>query len=663
MNEQHSSEPSQSASATIIADQHVGPQISRGLFGKFTEHLGRNVYGGAWAETIENPWFASIETWPNPDHIRQQLISLADEHDMADKDSVPHPGLAPFWMPKGDIRATLDRGIRGPAQQITTMAAGAGLRTLVYLPLHRQRGYRLTIRGRASKTTRIVARLLTLRGDELSWGDTSLGTGGWHTVQRTLRRAPGRDLPTSTPVILELQLEHPVTVWLDRCSLIPADDRYGWDPEVITWMTDVQLPLLRFPGGNFVSGYHWRDGVGPVDQRPILPNPAWPIIEWNDVGTDEWLQLCNLVECEPLICVNAGSGTPQEAADWVAYCNSGIETPMGALRSANGRVQPYNVKRWEIGNELYGDWQIGHVTADSYAQRYMAFRAAMLAVDPDLQIIANGHDAEWNQALVDRAGSAISSISVHTLEGNHIPAEADPEAVYREFIGYASVYGDHLESLAEPMRQAGIEAKLAITELSVFTLKSGLPNVDNLSEALYYSGIVNASIRSGGLVELITHSALINHSAGLVKQRGIVYPHPVWRALRLYSTHEGIQPVQVTVQCSSFSCTGEWLTKVKQIDTIDAVALISQDAKTLVVFLTNRSLESDVDFELAIDGFDAGADGSLSFLTGETFMASNSWQNPDFVRIKAHMVSLENGHLNHVLPRHSLTRLVLSNEE
>ena len=115
-------------------------------------------------------------------------------------------------------------------------------------------------------------------------------------------------------------------------------------------MTDVRLPMLRFPVGNFVSGYHWRDGIGPVDQRPILPNPAWPIIEWNDVGTDEWLQLCNLVGCEPLICVNAGDGTPQEAADWVAYCNSGTETPMGALRAANGRVQPYNVRRWEIGN-------------------------------------------------------------------------------------------------------------------------------------------------------------------------------------------------------------------------------------------------------------------------------------------------------------------------
>ncbi len=247
-----------SATTVVRADQNDGPAISRNLFGKFTEHLGRNVYGGAWAETLENPWFAAFDAWPEPDFLRRQLSAAASEHGLPELNPSPDSQLAPHWMPKGDLQVKVDRGIRGPSQQITTRGAGTGLRALVYLPLHRQRGHRLTIRGRASKTTRIVARLLTLGGDELSWGDVSLGPGAWHTVQRTLRRAPGRNLPASTPLILEIQLEHPVTIWLDRCSLIPADDRYGPGSHSLDDrrpLTDASFSCRQFRFGLSLAGW------------------------------------------------------------------------------------------------------------------------------------------------------------------------------------------------------------------------------------------------------------------------------------------------------------------------------------------------------------------------------------------------------------------------
>lgn len=646
-------------SVAIHADQPAGPSISRLLFGKFTEHLGRNVYGGAWAETIENPWFAPVDAWSKPDVQRQRLQNFGAEYGLPDMGDAPDAGLAAYWIPKGAIRAALEPGLRGHAQRITTGAPGSGIRTVVFLPLHRQRGYRFTIRGRASRTTRVIARLLTLRGEELAWCDAALTPGPWHTVQRTLRLAPARESPSGSPLILDMQLEHPVTIWFDRCSLIPADDRYGWDPEVVSWMKEAQLPLLRFPGGNFSSGYHWRDGVGPIDSRPILPNPAWPEIEWNEVGTDEWLLLCHLAGCVPLICVNGGDGTPEEAAAWVEYCNGSVETPMGGLRAANGHPPAYNVKYWEVGNELYGAWQIGHTPAGDYAERYLAFREAMLAADPSIHIIANGHDAEWNRTVVERAGDKVASLSVHTLAGHHIPAESDPEAVFREYMGFAADYGNHLAALAAPMREAGLTPRLAITELSIFTLKPPLPNVDNLSEALYYSGIVNAAIRSEGLVELITHSALINHSAGLVKQRGIVYPHPMWWALHLYGTHTGIQPVSVHVDGPVFSCSGQWLTRVENAPTTDVVALMSQDLHTLVIFVTNRDSKTPASVRLSAEGFASEAHGTVSILAGESFMARNTWDATEHVRLRTHAVRLEDGMLEHTLPPHSLTRIVL----
>jgi alpha-N-arabinofuranosidase len=618
------------------------------------------VYGGAWAETVENPWFASLGQWPNPDVVRQRLQDLTRIYELPDLAACTTQGLAPYWMPRGQVQASLDRGTRGHAQRITTASTGSGLRTQVFLPLHRQRGYHLIIRARANKTVRTIVRLVTVSGEELAWADVTFHRGGWQTIERTLRRAPGRDLPTNTPILLDIQLEHPVTIWLDRCSLIPADHRYGWDPEVVELMKEAALPLLRFPGGNFSSGYHWRDGVGPTENRPILPNPAWPEIEWNDAGTDDWLRLCDLVGCEAMICVNGGNGTPEEAAQWVEYCNSDVDTPMGALRAVNGHPQPYNITYWEIGNELYGDWQIGHTTAIDYADRYLAFRKAMLAVDPSIRIIANGHDAAWNEQVVAHAKDTVQTLSVHTLEGHHIPAEADPEAVYLEYMGFAANYGNHLRNLAAPMQKAGLTPRLAVTELSIFTLKQNLPNVDNLSEALYYAGIVNAAIRSKGLVEIITHSALINHSAGLSKQRGVVFPHPMWWALYLYSTQIGVQPVEVAIDGPGFSCSGEWLTRVENAPMVDIVALTSADHQTAVIFLTNRDPRDPMEIQLSVNGFARQAAGTASTLTGDTFMAKNTWEAPDRVRIRSQPIELIERELRHMLPPHSLTRLVLT---
>src|SRR5206468_5093319 len=110
----------------------------------------------------------------------------------------------------------------------------------------------------------------------------------------------------------------------------------------------------RWPGGNFVSTYHWEDGVGPLDSRPTKANFAWGALELNTFGTDEFISFCRAVGCEPMICVNAGSGTPEEAARWIEYCNGPATSPMGKLRAANGHPEPFHVKHWEVGNELWG---------------------------------------------------------------------------------------------------------------------------------------------------------------------------------------------------------------------------------------------------------------------------------------------------------------------
>ena len=204
------------------------------------------------------------------------------------------------------------------------------------------------------------------------------------------------------------------------------------------------------------------------------------------------------------------------------------------------------------------------------------------------------------------------------------------------------------------MQKAGLTPRLAVTELRIFTLKQNLPNVDNLNEALYDAGIVNVAIRSKGLVEIITHSA------GLSKQLGVVFPYPMWWALCLYSTQIGVQPVEVAIDEPGFSCSGEWLTRVENAPLVDIVALASTDHQTAVIFLTNREPRYPMEIQLSVNGFARQAAATASTLTGDTFMARKTWKTPDRVRIRSQPIELIERELRHMLPPHSLTRLVLT---
>ena len=144
------------------------------------------------------------------------------------------------------------------------------------------------------------------------------------------------------------------------------------DSDLMFWLCFANSILLfyRWPGGNFVSGYNWRDGIGDVDKRPPRKNPAWQGVEANDVGIHEFMGLCELIKAEPYIAVNAGLGNSKEAMAEVQYTNGFESTPMGKLRSANGHEKPWKVKFWSIGNEMYGSWQLGHTSTQQYVRRH-----------------------------------------------------------------------------------------------------------------------------------------------------------------------------------------------------------------------------------------------------------------------------------------------------
>jgi alpha-L-arabinofuranosidase len=173
-------------------------------------------------------------------------------------------------------------------------------------------------------------------------------------------------------------------------SLMPANNVQGFRADMVALLKDLNAGMYRWPGGNFVAGYDWHDGIGDRDKRPPRYDYAWNTVEYNDVGTDEFLTLCKLLGIDPYICVNAGLGDAQSAAQWVEYVNGSSGTPMGKLRAQNGHRDPYRVSWWGIGNEMYGEWQLGHMFIDHYVLKHNMFARAMREVDPTIKIVVSG---------------------------------------------------------------------------------------------------------------------------------------------------------------------------------------------------------------------------------------------------------------------------------
>ncbi len=604
-----------------------GPAVSRHLFGKFTEHLGRNVYGGAWAQAVTNPAFAPASTWPDRAELLRRLQQAGPACGLPALSSAMSRALPPWWLAEGDLGWEGDGG-RHPALTVWSPAGDGRLITPLELPVHR--------------TTRYLARLRLRCDMPLEIALQPAGQGPWAVgripacaewTTREVALEGGAAAPAvGTPLHLTVTPAHGGCLQLRSLLVLPQDHLDGWDPDVVRLLREARLPLLRWPGGNFVSGYHWRDGVGPLEDRPVLANPAWPEVEWNHVGSDEWLRLCELVGCEPLVCVNAGDGSPQEAADWVEYCNGEATTRLGALRALNGHPRPYGVRLWEVGNELYGHWQIGAVDAATYAARYGAYLEAMRGADPALRAIANGAGADWNRTVAFAGGGSVRCLSHHGLYGGFADGD-DPRAVYLEHMAFTPAYRRLWDELAAPMRETGQVPRLAITELQVFTRKPGLPNNATLTEAVWTASILNEAIRADGLVELVTHSALVNHGGGLRKERGVVYPQPVWWTTHLYGTAAApLFRLELEVETPTFDVPApRRMPTAADAPFLDAVAAVDGSGQTLVFFLINRHPERSLRVRVALPP-EADFDTiDVQTLTGDSFMAVNRWDRPDAV--------------------------------
>jgi alpha-L-arabinofuranosidase len=200
----------------------------------------------------------------------------------------------------------------------------------------------------------------------------------------------------------------------------PLSDDRGFRKDVLGLLRDLRLGVLRWPGGNFVSNYHWADGIGPKDARPRRPELAWGGEESNRFGTDEYLAYCEELGTDPYICLNMGTGTLEEALAWVEYCNSAGRTSWASRRRANGRDEPWRVIYWGLGNEMYGDWQVGAYSAEEYVREATRWARAIRMLDPQAKLVSCGMNGwnDWDRVVIDGLASIVDYHSLHIYTGS-----------------------------------------------------------------------------------------------------------------------------------------------------------------------------------------------------------------------------------------------------
>ena len=393
------------------------------------------------------------------------------------------------------------------------------------------------------------------------------------------------------------------------------------------------------------------DGVGPLEQRPTLPNYAWGQQENNFFGTDEFLAFCRAVGCAPMICVNAGNGTPAEAARWVEYCNGDTQTAMGKLRAENGHPEPYRVQHWEIGNELWGDWQYHWTTAEGYMDRYRQFVEAMRAADPTIRVYACGEPVlrgrHWNETLIAGAADLLQRITDHPLIGGQVPADTDPLDVFRDFMAVPEILERKWAALRDDMIKGGIaDPRLAITELQMFARVGRSSSAeaprrlrhDNLvspgtqAEGLYDVLIYHAAIRLAPFVEMVTHSATVNHGGGLRKSRERVYANPCHYAQSMFAAFAGSTPVETELTCPAVHAplvlpdlrnTGRnWTGKA-----LDVLAARGPDG-SLLLSLVHKGTDRPLDLKIDLRDFQPRGTVQIQTLCAEAPWATNTLEAP-----------------------------------
>ena len=423
-------------------------------------------------------------------------------------------------------------------------------------------------------------------------------------------------------------------------------DANGFRKDVMDEIRKLGVPIIRYPGGNFVSGYNWLDGVGPKQDRPRVLDKAWNSMNSNQFGTNEFMQWCKAAGTEPLMGLNLGTGTTEQAAALVEYCNVDKGTKWSDLRRKHGYSDPYNVRRWCLGNEMDGPWQIGHMTATEYGMKAQDCARQMRYVDHSLQLIACGSSGplmptylEWDREVLEQCYDYVDGLSLHRYFGN---TKEETGGDSSKFLALNLTMDRQISEtlavcdLVRGHKRSPKKLWLSFDEWNVWYRERNGDAVDgrrhdaphlleeiyNLEDALLVGGLIITLLRNADRVRLACLAQLVNviapimtNSNGLFRQT-IYYPYS-W-ALQFARGNV----LNVLIESPTYEVAG-----MDQVPYLDAAATVTANGETSL-FILNRDLSNSHEVEVVWEDKPTTRAIASQVLTGNDLKAVNGFDSP-----------------------------------
>jgi alpha-N-arabinofuranosidase len=445
----------------------------------------------------------------------------------------------------------------------------------------------------------------------------------------------------------------------------PLADETGLRRDVIAALRRLNMPLIRYPGGNFVSGYRWQDGVGPLGERPPRLDLAWHVVDTNQFGTNEFVRFCRQVETEPFLVANAGDGDQREARDWVEYCNGTADTALVRLRRQHGFEAPHQVKYWGIGNEVDGHWQIGYKTPQEYARVFTEFGKVMKWVDPSIKLVASGI-SDWNgpvvkriQLLLEQAGDLVDLVDIHWYVNN-----LDND--FAAFMANSELFEQRLAGIAGLIRAVTLDRKLRrpiyinVGEWNVVyrtDLERGVEEVYNLEDALVVALHFNAFIRHADMVKMANIAQIVNMIAPIRTTRDSLVLQTIFYPFEVYSQHGGQTALDVHWQGDTFG-GGSY----SGVRVLDVAATLDARGKRVALFVVNRTQEQPSEVQINLEMGHFAGTGQMVLVNGSDIKVENTFEAPDRVTTRSAPLAAAGSVLTLTLEPHSVNALLLDIE-
>lgn len=526
-----------------------GNEISPLIYGEFLEHIPGCIYGVIWAELIED---------------RKFYYRPGEE------------GLSP-WQTQGEVGA--DEECYSENGYAAILPEGAAIFQTVSLGAEMYDGY-FYAKGEGTVRVQVgeFSEEIAVSGGFVKYAFSAVGAEGETEVRFSCTQGE---------------------IALDSLSLMPADNYMGMRRDTLDAMKSLAGTIYRWPGGNFVSGYQWKDGIGDRDRRPSRRNLAWfpdtddvqddidrletagfyDRIEPNDMGTDEFLAMCEYIGAIPYMAVNTGSSSAEEAADLVEYCNGAADTEYGALRAGNGHESAYDIRYWCVGNEMQGDWQIGHTSIAEYVDVHNAFSEAMKEIDGDILITGCGDNcSEWTEQMFKNCAGNLDYI------GEHLYAQSDDS--YEPSLHILSMTNNLDMRIANHRRLIAEIPSAAHVKIAFDEFAYEWDGQSQLRDALGIAASLNLFIDNADVVGMANYSDAVftesksNAPGALYSSDRETYFSPVGYALKAYAQNMQAYSAEAVIR------------QTDKTTALDYALTVSADGKRATLAIVNPSSKS-----------------------------------------------------------------------